>query len=160
MLAVDGHQLGTRRRPQRLHDRPGGDQALLVGQGQALAGAPAWHRDRQAGEPDDPVDDHVGVVDEVGEVVDDLANGSAAATSARRAGSPTATTLRPELLGLLDEDVDGRRRRRARRPRSGGASARTTSSVCVPIDPDDPAMATRRRLVHGASVQGSSTQLR
>ena len=37
VLAVDRHELGARRRPQRLHDRAAGDEALLVGQRQALA---------------------------------------------------------------------------------------------------------------------------
>ena len=71
VLAVDRDQLGARRRPQRLHDRAGGDQALLVGQGQPLARPQRGDRDRQPGEADDGVDDDVGVLDEVGEVVDD-----------------------------------------------------------------------------------------
>ena len=37
-----------------------------------------------------------------------MAPGSAAATSARRAGSPTATHARAELLGLGDQRLDGR----------------------------------------------------
>ena len=93
VLAVDRHQLGARRRAQRLHHRPGGDQALLVGQGQALAGAQRGHRDREPGEADDGVDDDVGAVDEVGEVVDDRRR-----TAARRPPRPAGP---------------GRRRRRA-----------------------------------------------
>ena len=70
VLAVDGHQLGPRRGPQRLHDRPGRDQALLVGEGQPLAAAQRGQRHRQPGEADDGVDDDVGRLDEIGEVVD------------------------------------------------------------------------------------------
>ena len=38
VLGVDRDELGARRRPQRLHHRPGGDERLLVGQRQPLAG--------------------------------------------------------------------------------------------------------------------------
>ena len=42
VLAVDRHQLGARRAAGPLHHRSGGDQRLLVGQGQAATGAAAW----------------------------------------------------------------------------------------------------------------------
>ena len=48
VLAVNRHELGARGRPQRLHHRPGGDQALLVGQGEPLAGAQRGDGDRPA----------------------------------------------------------------------------------------------------------------
>ena len=60
VLAVDGHELGAGRRPQRLHDRAGGDQALLVGEPETLAGAQRLDRDGEPGEPDDAVDHDVG----------------------------------------------------------------------------------------------------
>ena len=44
----------------------------------------------------------------IGHLADDLTPGSAAATSARLAGSATATSCRPELAGLRDDRV-GRR---------------------------------------------------
>ncbi len=108
VLAVDRHQLGTRRRPQRGDDRPGGDEALLVGQRQPLAGAQRGRRHGQTGEADHGVDDDVGRLDEVGEVVDDGGERQGrgdlgppgAVTNGDEAGS--------ELLGLFDEHVDRR----------------------------------------------------
>jgi hypothetical protein len=106
VLAVDRHQLGARRRPQRLDDRTGGDQALLVGQRQAPALPQRGDRDRQAGEPNDGVDDDVGLLDEVGEVVDDGGE--------RQRGGNLGSTGRvidgdgagPELLRLGDQGLD------------------------------------------------------
>src|SRR6478735_418454 len=64
VFAVDGHEFGAGGRPQGLHDRPGGDQALLVRQSQALAGPERPDRHREAGEPDHAVDDDVGWLDD------------------------------------------------------------------------------------------------
>ena len=71
MLGVDRDDLGARHPTQRLHDRPGRDQTLLVGQGESLARAQRRQRDREAGEADHRVDDDIGAVDEVAELVDD-----------------------------------------------------------------------------------------
>jgi hypothetical protein len=125
VLAVDRHQLGTRRRPERLHHGPGGDQALLVRQRQPLAPAEGRDRHRQAGEPDDRVDDDVGDVGEVGELVDD------GGERQRRGdlGSPCRVAdsdeRRPELVRLLDERVDR------------GADAEGDDLVGAAFGPDD-----------------------
>ena len=131
VLAVDRHELGARRRPQRLHDRPGGDQALLVGQGQPLARRQRGDRDRQPGEADDGVDDDVGVLDEVGEVVDDGGErqGGGDLGPPRRVADGDAA--RAELLGLRDQRRRPTSRRRGRRPRSAAPRrARRRASGC------------------------------
>ena len=96
VLAVDGHQFGAGGRPQRLHHRRPGDEALLVGQRQSLAQLQRADRDGEPGEADDTVDHHVGVVGQIGEVGDHL----------RR----TAAPRRPRPAGC---------RRRRRRPSAG-----------------------------------------
>jgi hypothetical protein len=72
VLAVDRHEFGARRGAQRLHDRPGGDEALLVRERQPLAGTQGLDRDGEAGEADDPVHHDVGAVDHRGEFGDHL----------------------------------------------------------------------------------------
>ena len=82
VFAVDRHEFGAGGRPQGLHDRPGGDQALLVRQRQALAGPQGPDRHREAGETDHTVDDDVGWLDDVGRCrPTTVIDGSAAATS-------------------------------------------------------------------------------
>ena len=71
VLAVDRKQLGAGLGRERLHQRAGDDEALLVRQRHALAGAQRRRRDGQAGEADDHVDDGNGV-DHVGQVAGDL----------------------------------------------------------------------------------------
>src|SRR5262245_7489637 len=71
-----------------------------------------------------------------------VANGSADATSARRSARPTATTdglnsLACSMSRSTDEPTP------SATTSYWGASARTTSRVCVPIEPDEPAIATR-----------------
>ena len=143
VLAVDRHQLGSGSGPQRLHHRRAGDQALFVGQGQALARLQRADRDRQPGEPDDAVDDDVGVVGQIGQVGDDFGERQRPpATSARRRSSATATTFgRNSLAWAMSTSIDEPTPRATTSYRPG--SARMTSSVCTPIDPDEPAMATR-----------------
>ena len=72
VLGVDGDQFGPRSLPQRLDDRAGGDEALLVRQGEAATGGQRGQRDGQTGEADDTVHDHVGVGDEVSQLRYDL----------------------------------------------------------------------------------------
>ena len=66
--------------------------------------------------------------------------------------------LGPQLAGLGDHDVGGRPDPERRPPRSGRARPRMTSRVWVPIDPDEPAMATLITRVE--SYPTSSTMLR
>ncbi len=108
VLAVDRHQLGARRRPQRLHDRAGRDQALLVRQRQPLALAQRGDRHRQTGEADDRVDDDVGVLDEVGEVVDDRRIGQGGGDLGPPGRIADRDDTRMQLLGLGDEGLDRR----------------------------------------------------
>ena len=108
VLAVDGHQLGARRRPQRLHDRAAGDEALLVGQRQPLARLQRGDRDRQPGEADDAVDDDVGVVGQVGQVGDDLGERQRRGDLGPARPVGDGDDLRPELVGLGDQHVDRR----------------------------------------------------
>ena len=65
VLAVDGHELRAGGGPRRLHDRARRDEALLVREGQAAAGAQRAHGDGKPREADDGVDDDVGRVDKV-----------------------------------------------------------------------------------------------
>ncbi len=125
VLGVDRHQLGARRRPQRLHHRPGGDQRLLVGQRQPLAGPQGLEGDRQAGEADDAVHHHVGVGGQVGEVADHLRERQRLGHlgPARRIGH--RDDLGPELEGLGDQDL-GRR-----------ADTEADDLVAVPFGPHD-----------------------
>src|SRR3954447_2122972 len=70
------------------------------------------------------------------------ANGRAAATSARRFSCATATTFgRNSLAWAIRTSIEELTPRATTSYRP--ASARMTSSVCTPIEPDDPAMATR-----------------
>ncbi len=108
VLAVDRHQFGSGSGPQWLHHRGAGDEALLVGQCQALAQLQRADRDGQPGEPDHPVDDDVGIVGQVSEVGDDFGERQ----RSRNLGTSTVVgdgdDLRPELVGLGDEHVDRR----------------------------------------------------
>ena len=106
VLAVDRYQLGSGRGPQGLHHRPGGDQALLVGQPEPLARSQRLDRDGQTGESDDAVDHHIGGADQIGLVSDDL-------DTRERCGDLGSPSLvcdghdaRSELAGLLDQRVD------------------------------------------------------
>ena len=62
VLAVDRHELGACGGAQRLHHRRAGDEALLVGQREPFTELQSAHRNREAGESDDAVDDHVSIV--------------------------------------------------------------------------------------------------
>ena len=122
VLAVDRDQLGAGRRPQRLHDRAGGDEALLVGQGEPLALLERGDRDREAGEADHRVDDDVGRLDEVREAVDDGREGQRGgdlgpAHPGRRRRPPWAGTPSPARRARP-------RRTRPRAPRSRTAAPR------------------------------------
>ena len=75
VLGIDGHQFGPRRGAQRLHHRPGGDETLLVGEGEPLAGPQRLQRHRQTGEPDDAVDHDVGIGHQLGEIADHAGKG-------------------------------------------------------------------------------------
>ncbi len=59
VLRVDRHDLAAALGPGGGHHRAGGDQALLVGQGQALAGFQGGDGGRQPGETDDGVEHDV-----------------------------------------------------------------------------------------------------
>ena len=74
------------------------------------------------------------------------ANGNASATAARSEASATATVFgRNSRACSIKVATDEPTPSATTSYRS--RSARTTSSVCVPIDPDDPAMATRTVLI-------------
>ena len=152
-------------RPQRLHDRPGGDQALLVGQRQPLAGPQRLDRDRQAGEPDDAVDHHVGRTDQLGQIGDHLDRRAARRRRSRRASGSVDDDER--RAGTPAPVRSPRRRRPADaerddlvRPGSRAFSARMTSSVWVPIEPVDPAMPTFDAARSAAAAHGSTTSIR
>ena len=93
VLGVDRHQLGTGRRTQRLHHRAAGDEALLVGQRQPLAGVQGGERDRQPGEAHHPLITTSAVSTMSAMSATTSQNGRASATSAWRTGSATATIL-------------------------------------------------------------------
>ena len=61
VLGVDRHDLAAARRPRLGDDRARGDEALLVGEREALAGFERGERGGEAGEADDRVEDDVGV---------------------------------------------------------------------------------------------------
>ena len=114
---------------------PAAIRLSLLASARRLPARSVRDRDRQAGEADDGVDHDVGVVDQVGEVGDHLGERQRGGHLGppRRIGD--GDDLRAELAGLRDQRRRPTSRRRGRRPRSGRASARTTSSVCVPIEP-------------------------
>ena len=148
VLAVDRHQLGARRAARPLHHRarrrsatpcwpaPGGGRPRSVAR---VTDSPA--------KPDHPVDHDVGLGGQAGQRAvagPDLAlRAGRSASSAARSSSATATTLGRYVRACADQRLDRRPRRRARSARSGPARPRTTSSVWVPIEPVDPAIATR-----------------
>ena len=72
VFAVDRNQLGAGRRTQRLHDRAGRDQTLLVRQREPFARPQRLDRDGQAGETDHTVDHDIGGFDEGTEFGDHL----------------------------------------------------------------------------------------
>ena len=140
VLGVDGHELGAGDRAQRPHHRPGGDEALLVGEGETLARRQRGDRHRQPGEPDDGVDHDVGVLDEIRRGVDDrgprqrrgdlgtprrVADGDAAGRNSL-AWATSVATSEPDAegddlvaAGLGAHDVERLRADRAGRPGDG-----------------------------------------
>ena len=124
---------------------PAAIRLSLLASAEPLAGTQRGDRDRQPGEADDAVDHDVRQLDQVGSSpTTSIPNGSAAATSARARGVGDGDNRRPELLRLLDQRLDGRPDAERDDLVALGPSARTTSSVWVPIDPVEPAIATRR----------------
>ena len=148
VLRVDGDDLGARSRPRLLHHGCGGDQRLLVGQGQPLARLERGQRHRQPGEPDDPVehhvrlagrlhhalgaDEHLGAGGHAGHHVADSGRGRRSTTTSGRNSWPGPPGPRPS----------------AARPAAGrgseSCSLRMTSSACVPIEPEEPIRLTER----------------
>ena len=61
VLRVDGHDLRARCHPRPLNQRARGDQGLLVREGQALSRPQGCQGDGQAREPDNTVEDDVGL---------------------------------------------------------------------------------------------------
>ena len=108
MLGVDGDQLGARNASEWLHHRAGGDEALLVGQGESLAGAQRGDGDGQAGEADDAVDHHVGHLGEIGEIGDHGAGRQRLDDRGALGRVGDRHETRAELLGLGDQRVDRR----------------------------------------------------
>jgi hypothetical protein len=108
VLAVDRHELGARRRSQRLHHGPGSDQALFVRQRQSLAATQGGNRDRQAGKADDGVDHDVGVIGQVTELGDHVCERQRVGDASPLIVVGNGDDLRPELERLLDEHVDRR----------------------------------------------------
>ena len=174
VLAVDGHELGAGVARSGCTTGPAAIRLSLLASAEPLAGTQRRDRDRQPGEADDAVDHDIGHVDQIGLIGDDLGpNGSAAATSARVVAG---RRLRPPWVGTrspgrsassTDDPTPSADDLVAARP-----SARTTSSVWVPIDPDEPAIATRTGAMASSAstgpsygradstVQGSSTMVR
>ncbi|MEY3925988.1 MAG: hypothetical protein RIQ63_1339 [Actinomycetota bacterium] len=72
VLAVDGHDDCTGRATKRLHHGAGGDEALFVGECEALAATQCFEGDRQAGKTHNSVYDDVGISDDVGNMCDEL----------------------------------------------------------------------------------------
>ncbi len=114
VLAVDGDELGSRRRAHALHDRPGRDERLLVREREAFAGLQRSERDGQAREANHPVEHHIGGRTHVGEgrrPRDDL---RAERHVRLELGGPGLVgdrdDLGAELLRLRRQQVDGRRR--------------------------------------------------
>ena len=100
------------------------------------------NRHGQAGEADHSVDHDVGVLDELVEATS-VVPGSAAPSS--QPGVVTdGDAGRPELLGLFHQRCNVGANPEGDHLVLTGLGA--TSSVCVPIEPDDPAMATRTGL--------------
>ena len=101
---------------------PAAIRLSLLARASRLPAAQRGDGDRQPGEADDGVDDDVGGLDEVGQVVDAPWR-TAAPRPARPAatGRRSATTRGRNSSGLLDERRRPTTRRRARRPRSGRA---------------------------------------
>ena len=100
VLGVDGHDLAAARRARLGDDRARGDEALLVGEREALAGFQRAERRGQAGEADDRVehDVGVGVRGELGErlgVVEARNARDRVGTPNSRACSASRSTLRP-----------------------------------------------------------------
>ena len=108
MLAVDRYQFGASRRTERLDDGSAGDQALLVGQCQALAHLQGAHRDGEPRKADDTVDDDVGVIGEISEIADDFRERQGCGDFGSLALIRHRNDLRSELVGLRDEGIDGR----------------------------------------------------
>ncbi len=127
------------RAPQRLHHRPGGDQRLLVGQRQALAGRERRQGDRQPGEADHAVDHDVGIVGERGQRVGPRPHlalgqrrpqrGLVGRVGDRR--RPSGARARAwSISRSTDDDARARppRTGRARRPRRRGSAPRSSPS--------------------------------
>ena len=122
---------------------PAAIRLSLLASARRLPACKRLDRDGQPGEADDTVDDDVGDLDDVGQVVDHRdRDGSAAATSAVLPRGHRRTTDGRNSFACSITAVDGSTDAERRPPRSASASARMTSRVCVPIDPDEPAMAT------------------
>ncbi len=108
VLRVDGDQLGAGDRSQRLHNRAGGDEALLVGERQTLAGRERCDRHRQPGETNDAVDHHVGGVDQLAELAHDRGERERRSDLRPTCRVGDGDDLGPELDGLFDQRVHRR----------------------------------------------------
>ena len=129
-----------------LHDRPPGDERLLVGQGQPPARRQGGQGDPEPGEADHPVDAHVGLGAQARQALGAGAHLEPAGTRRGQLGGlglvGTATTSGRTLVAWSTSSVEVRPEapRATTRYRSG--SAATTSRVWVPMEPVDPASAT------------------
>ena len=107
MLAVDGDQLCSRCRTQRLHHGTGRDEALLVGQPEGSTTAQGLERDVESGKAHDAVDDHVGGVDDIGQGARDLHTGQRCCNPHTRRFVGHDHELWRQEPGLLDDHVGG-----------------------------------------------------
>ena len=147
VLAVDRDQLGPRGATGPLHDRAGGDQRLLVGQRQPAPGLERGEGDGQAGEAHHAVDDHVGLLGQAGQGTVTGPHLALRQPGRQLGAAPTASATATTLgrwasawaisasicVPLAPMAVSSKR----------SGSAASTSSVWVPIEPVEPARATR-----------------
>ena len=109
VLGVDRDDLGTRSGPRLLHHGRGGDEGLLVGQGQTLAGFEGGEGHGQPGESDDTVEHHVRLPRRLLHALDPDehlgARGHARLHLAVAVGVADHHDVGMELLGLGHQDV-------------------------------------------------------
>ena len=156
VLGVHRDDLGPRRAPGLLHDGRAGDERLLVGQREPLAGLERRHRHRQAGEADHRVEHHVGAAGRRDHALlphQDLGPGRHAVAHLAVAGRVADhDQLGPELGRLGHELARPSAGPPARARGSARARVRMTSSAWVPTEPVEPIRLTvRNQLTRGAA---------
>ena len=110
VLGVDRQDLGAGGAAGRLHHGCAGNDRLLVGQGQSAAGTKGSQGDRQPGEPDDRVEDHVGQLGDGTETLGTDHDVGPLRQAAGQLGGGSGIThghdLGSQTLGLIDQHLD------------------------------------------------------